>query len=183
MMKSIAAIAVLAGAATASAEILLEVDVSVTDQVTITATDGVSAITASGSDTIGVFLEGILDGSSSVTDTLVSGDLTSALNSSDLTPQLFTAGADTGLNIFSYTDDLNSDFIAGEVAFSGSGTWDLDAPGYAAFAAPGATGDIIFPADSSDDVGEVLGQWVVVPAPGAAGLLGLAGLAAVRRRR
>ena len=47
-------------------------------------------------------------------------------------------------------------------------------------------GNIWFAADTVDDLGGalVIGDYsVIIPTPGAAGLLGLAGLAAVRRRR
>lgn len=195
MFRTVSAIAVLAAAGAASAgtsDVLLEVDTSVADQVTITATSGLAAIDGSGGDITGVLLAGLLDGTAPDgapdTNLLAGADLTTANETSDGTPDLFIGGGgtDTGLNIWTFTDITTFSFTAGSQAFSGSATWDLDTGAYAAIAAPGASGDIYFPADDSGDIPGatgVVGRWVVVPAPGAMALLGLAGVAGVRRRR
>jgi len=192
LVITFAPIAAAAVASTAGAAVLLEVDVSVPDQITITATNGLSASSITDASATGFLLAGILDGSSSVSGTLVSGNLTSFLNNSNNSPNLSTVGADTGLNVSDYTVGTNSNFVANQIAFKGSATWDVDAAGYAAFASPGAEGDIWFAAKSSSDIDPppppfvppfVLGQWVTVPTPGTAGALALAALAATRRRR
>ena len=185
------AVLAIAGAASATEiQKLLVVDLSVPNQITITATDGGSAATISGSDTTGFYLADFFgaDGASGLNASLVSGDLTSFLNGSDNSPNLFRGGTtDPGLNIWSYTNDPTSDFEVGVQAFSGSATWSLDADDYANMLIGGErNGNIWFVADTVDDLDDavVIGEYnVIIPTPGAAGLLGLAGLAAVRRRR
>ena len=173
----------------AQADVLLTVDLSVVNQVTISATSGLSANSASGSDTTGVYLDNFYNGAgSSLNETLISGDLTSAENTSDMSPNLFRggSGSDTGLNIWSFTDDFNATFTAGSLAFTGSATWDLDAAAYADMLAGNSSGDIYFPADTFDDVAGAtfLGTYnVVVPAPGVLPLLGVGLGAGVMRRR
>ncbi|GAB4544091.1 MAG: hypothetical protein Tsb0013_00900 [Phycisphaerales bacterium] len=189
MFRTISALAVLATAGAASAQqldVLLEVDLSVPDQITITATDGLSAATITGSDGIGFYLDQIIDGTNSnEADALVSGNLVSAQNTSNDDPDLFHFSGNTGLNVFDVvaTGDLN--FVAGETAFSGSATWNISADFYATFAAVGSRGLVYFPADDDTDLtsASVLGEWVIVPAPGAGALLAMGGLVAVRRRR
>jgi hypothetical protein len=188
MKYALSAMVVAVAASTASAEILLEVDLSVMDQITITATNGLSAVTVEGSDTTGFFLDGIfLTDQTAITDTLVSGDLTSFENVPDTTPLLYVSASNPGdgLNVFSFTDDATTTFTAGGQAFSGSATWDIDNATYINFAAVGTMGDIYFPADDVTDLvdAEVLGQYVIIPAPGTLAFFGLAGLVGTRRRR
>lgn len=181
-------VALLAGTAQAQ---LLTVDLSVVNQVTISATTGVSDITTSGSDTTGVYLENFYGGSGdSLSAVLVSGDLTNFENPSDGSPSLFRAGGgtDAGLNIWSFSSDTTVTFTAGSQAFAGSATWDLDANEYANMLAGVSGGDIYFPADSFDDIAGgamVLGQYnVIVPSAGVLPLMGLGlGAGALRRRR
>ena len=193
MKTLITACAVFATAGAASASdlpVVLLVDLSVPNQITVTATDGPSNATTSGSDTTGFYLANFFgaDGATGLNAGLVSGDLTSFLNGSDNSPNLFRGGTtDPGLNIWSYTNDPTSDFEVGVQAFSGSATGSLDADDYANMLIGGErVGNIWFAADTVDDLGGalVIGDYsVIIPTPGAAGLLGLAGLAAVRRRR
>ncbi|MEL7484061.1 MAG: PEP-CTERM sorting domain-containing protein [Planctomycetota bacterium] len=185
-----AAIVATAGGAQGQVDKLLIVDLSVANEVTITATSGASAETISGSDSTGVLLADFFNTAGPGIFSTGTGDLTSALNTSDGTPGLFnssftpsaTSGS-FGLNFWTYTDDATSDFVAGSQAFSGSATWTIDADDYAAALAGNASGDIIAFADTDDDVGVVIGTWNLIPAPSSAALLGLGGLAAARRRR
>jgi len=183
-MNKIALIAGLAVAATASADTLLNVDLSVVDQVTFTATAGLSSADASGTDSIGVLLESFFSAPTAagifVNGT---GDLVAAGNSSDTTPGLFNSSGNTGLNFWSWTDDTSTDFVTGAAAFSGSATWSISSDVYAAMLAGNTSGNIGAFADSDDDTSVVIGQWNVVPAPGAFALLGLGGIAACRRNR
>ncbi len=173
----------------AQAQVLLTVDLSVVNQVTISATSGLAANSASGDDFFGVYLDNFYGGAgSSLNETLVSGDLTNAENPSDMSPNLFRggSGSDPGLNIFSFSSDSTVTFTAGSLAFVGSATWDLDAAAYADMLAGNSSGDIYFPADTFDDVpGAIfLGTYnVVVPAPGVLSLLGVGLGAGVMRRR
>ncbi len=182
------AASVVAAAGIAQADDLLLIDLSVPNQVTITATSGLSAVSASGGDTTGVYLENFYGGAgSSLSAPLVSGDLTNAENPTDNSPALFRAGAsDPGLNIYSWSSDSTVTFTAGSLAFTGSGTWTLDAPEYADMLAGSTSGNIYFPADDVSDLpnAQVLGTYRVIPTPAAATLLGLGlGVGALRRRR
>lgn len=173
--------------ASAQAEHLLEVDLSVVNQVTITAAAGVSMATVSGSDTTGVYLENFYGGSGdSLSASLVSGNLTNAENPSDNSPSLYRGGAggDPGLNIWSFSSDSTVTFTAGSLAFVGSATWTLDANEYADMLAGSTSGMIYFPADTVDDIpgATAIGTYLVIPTPGAVALIGLAGLARSRRR-
>jgi hypothetical protein len=183
------AIAAAAFAMGAQADDLLIVDLTVANQVTISATAGLSAVSASGSDGIGVYLDNFYSGprNSTVSDTLISGDLTNFENPSDGSPLLFTTfdNTDAGLNIFSFSSDSTVTFTAGGQAFIGSATWSLDAASYADMLAGNLSGDLYFPADDIGDLSSasLLGTWRVIPAPTGLAVLGLGGVALVRRRR
>lgn len=187
LVRSCAALAVAATASMAVAEDLLIVDLTTPNEITITATAGLSDVSASGSDTTGIYLQDFYSGprASGVSDTLVSGDITNAENPTDNSPNLFTSGlVDTGLNLFSFSSDTTVTFTAGSLAFVGSGTWTLPADDYAEMLAGNASGDIWFPADDAGDLpgAQVLGQYRVIPEPASLSLLALGGLALLRRR-
>jgi len=182
-----ASIAALAGAA--NADDLLLIDLTVADQITIIATDGLSAATVSGPDGIGVYFADFYNGAGGALGaSLVSGDITNAANPSDSSPSLFRggAGSDTGLNMWSWATGGDVDFTAGAVAFTGSGTWDLDSDDYADMLAGNKSGDLFFAADTFDDVAGAtfIGTYRVIPSPAALSLIGLGlGMGATRRRR
>lgn len=186
---SATAIVLAAGGAQAQLETLLIVDLTVANQITISATNGASAASLSGGDTTGVLLADLLSAgtSNAISDVLVSGDITNVGNPSDGTPDLFysTFGAGTGLNLWSWSSDTTVNFTAGSQAFSGSGTWNVSPAFYADMLAGNSGGTIYFPADTDDDIAgaTAIGTWNLIPAPSTAALLGLGGLAAVRRRR
>ena len=185
LLAAAGSVAVMASAA--SADVLLLVDLSVANQLTVSATSAAASASSTGSDFTGVLLAnfyGAVDNSQSTA--AGTGDLSSFLNATDSTPQLFRAGGtDDGLNIWDFISTGTIEFAAGTQAFSGSATWNLSAAEYAAMLAGNSSGDIYHPADDSGDIANatLIGQWEYVPTPGAAGLLGLAGIAAVRRRR
>jgi hypothetical protein len=186
-VTAIASLVVAASAMTASAEVLLTVDLTVADQITILATGGLSAETIVGSDGIGVYFADFYGiAGSGLTETLVSGDITNAENASDGTPNIFRGSSDAGLNLWSWSTDNDVSFTAGSLAFVGSATWTLSATEYADMLAGNTSGDLYFPADTADDVAgaTMLGQYnVIVPAPSSIALLGLGGMACIRRRR
>ena len=184
--------AVLSIPMSASAGLILEVDLSVTNTVTITATSGLSDATISGSDFTGFYLdEFFAANNNAIANVLVGGNLTSAENGSDGTPELFrNLNSDTGLNVWSYTNDLTSDFVAGAIAFSGSGTWTISAGAYSDALAGTGSGTVYFPADDISDLpgAMAIGTWQTassVPLPGSLFLMatGLIGFRFARRFR
>ncbi len=182
---SFAAVSVAMFAGAAQADDLLLIDLSVANQMTITATDGLSSANASASSFSGVLLAGFFNNTSTgLAITNGVGDLTVAGTVSDGSPSLFHASGSAGLNIWSFTNGSPS-FTAGSLAFTGSATWTVDAASYADMLSGNLSGNIYSPADSDDDIGSatLIGTYNVVPAPSAFALLGLGGLAATRRRR
>ena len=154
----------------ARAAVLLEVDLSVTNQITISATTGASSATTSGSTTTGFYLADFFGTNTLAAGTVGSttGDLTSASQGPDNSPLLFTlSGADRGLNVWSYTASLTTTFTAGSPAFTGSLTSIVPPDVYAAaLAGPGA-GDIYFAAEDATGItgATLLGTWSLVGGP------------------
>ncbi len=183
-MKNAAILAIAGLATVASADVLLEVDLSVADTITISATDGLSAADGSASNFTGFLLAGFYStAGAGISDTSVVGDLSTAANASDGSADIFNGGSSFGLNLWSVSTDSTIDVVAGATAFAGSTTWTVSSANYADLLAGNMSGDIIFGADTDDDDGVNIGTWVVVPAPGSMALLGLGGIVAGRRRR
>jgi hypothetical protein len=186
-MNKIALIAGLAVASAASADDLLLVDLTVANQVTVTATSGLASTSASGTNFTGFLLDGFFaaPGAGNADSFLGagSGNLTTNNNPSDGTPSLFNGSTSVGLNIWSFSTSSSVSVTGGQQAFVGSGTWSLTAAQYAAFQSGATTGDILFNADTDDDAGVNIGTYRVIPTPSSLALLGLGGLAATRRRR
>lgn len=182
---SFAAISVSMFAAGAQADDLLLIDLSVNNQLTITATSGLASANAAGSSFTGVLLAGFYNNVNASASTLsVTGNLTAAGTTSDGSPSLFHSSGNAGLNIWSFTNNSFS-FTAGQLAFTGSATWTLSAAVYADMVGGNHSGNIYSPADTDDDIAgaTLIGTYNVVPAPSAMALLGLGGLACTRRRR
>lgn len=180
---AVASIATLAG--TAAAEILVEIDLSVENQITVMATTGASSETVSFGDLTGIyFIDFYGVAGSPLSASLVSGDFTTFGDPTDNTPSLYRAGSgsDPGLNIWSFSSLSTVSVTAGQQAFQGSATWTVGASAYADMLAGASSGSIMANADSADDAGVIIGEYSVVPAPGALALLGLAGVAGRRRR-
>jgi MYXO-CTERM domain-containing protein len=185
-----AVVATITGAA--GAEVLLLIDLTVENQMTVTATNGLSAVTSEGSDTNGIYLQNFFAAGAvaAISANPDVGDFTTFGNTSDGGLSIYrgVSGADTGLNFWSWTDDPNPLTVtAGQQALVGSATFTLSEAVYALLIQNTGTGELWFNADTADDIGGPLdpgniGQWSVVPAPGALAMLGLAGLAGRRRR-
>jgi hypothetical protein len=186
-MNVLAVIAATGLVSVASADVLLSVDLSVTDQITITATNGLSSADATASNFTGYLLADFFaDASVTPADTSVSGDLSTAANASDGSPDIFSGSTSFGFNIWSFSTDGSVSVTAGDIAFAGSSTWTVGASDYAAMLAGNTSGDIYFGADTDDDIAggaTFIGTWNVVPAPSSLALIGLGGLVAGRRRR
>lgn len=185
-------IAILAGltvaASGAAADVLLEIDLSTTNSVTINATSGLASASASASNFTGFLLADFFATAGSPAGfTAGSGNLSTVGNPSDATPSLFQGSTSVGLNIWSFSTAGTVTVDAGAQAFIGSATWSLDAAQYAEFLSASTSGDIYFGADTDDDIGGAsvinIGTYSVIPAPGALALLGMGGMVATRRRR
>lgn len=150
----------------AQAGLLLEIDLSVENTISISATNGVSLISATGSDITGIYLDEFFGDNTlgSFNETLISGDLNSANEASDLSPNLFHFNDDPGLNIFSTSVGSSLSFTQGAIAFLGSATWTISENFYQHFLTSATSGNIFFPADSIDDINNalILGSWSVV---------------------
>jgi hypothetical protein len=151
---------------------LLSVDLSVANQITITTTSGLSAATISGPTSTGFYFQNFFAsaGTQTLGTTTIVGTatLTAASVTADGSPSLFrgASGADTGLNVWSYSATATTTFTAGLVAFSGTATWSVPAATYAAMLTAPASGNLYFPADDSTDVATLLGTYSVIhPGP------------------
>ncbi len=171
------------------ADLVLSVDLSVVNQVTILSVPGASANTVSGSDVTGFYLDNFYNGPTPAIagDALVTGNLTSFLNGSDTSPDLYHIANDPGMNVWSYTNDITSDFVAGTQAFSGSATWNVTPIDYANMLAGNLFGEVFFPADDVTDVAggiaPFIGTWVVkVPEPTSLALVCLGAIPMIGRR-
>jgi hypothetical protein len=182
--KSIAAVAVALSAANANADLLLIIDLSVPNQLTIIATSGEASASVSGTDFTGVLLADFFLGEG--TGFLESGgvgNLAYGGDTSDGTPAIFRSPTSTGLNVWSLGG--TGSFTENTVAFTGSATWTVDAIVYAEMLSSNTFGDIYAPADSDDDIptATLIGRWGFIPAPSSLALLSIGGLLASRRRR
>ncbi len=188
-LATITGLAVAATAMTASADQLLTFDLSVVDQITISSTSGNASTSANASNFTGFYLANFFNAAGvgpAIADGV--GDLSTANNASDFGPSIFNGGTSFGLNIWSFSTDLDVSVTAGAQAFSGSATWNVTSIEYAAMLAGNISGDIYMGADTDDDIGGpsaiLIGTWgTAIPAPGSLALLGLGGMVAGRRRR
>lgn len=190
MKASVTLIAVAATAMSASAQQVLSVDLTVSNEITISSTGAAAANSGSGSSFTGFLLADLLNtagagGGTAAGDGI--GDLTTGNNASDLSPALFNGAASVGMNVWAFTADGTASVTAGDQAFDGSATWSVDAAVYGALLAGNMSGDVYMGADTDDDIAAggatFVGTWAVVPAPSSLALLGLGGVVAGRRRR
>ncbi len=171
------------------ADVLLSVDLTVENQITITATNGLSASTVSGNVLIGAYLDNFYNAPGvDLGGMLVASDFSNAENPTDNSANLFRGGfgMDPGLNLWAWSDDINVSFTANAQAFVGSATWNLLPTEYADMLAGNTSGNIYFPADTVDDIASAafLGTYnVIVPTPGTITLLALSIGCQMRRRR
>ncbi|WP_133468537.1 PEP-CTERM sorting domain-containing protein [Paraglaciecola marina] len=191
MLKMAGAGIALSISSFANAVLVLQVDLSVENSITISATSGTSLATVSGSDFTGFLLTDFFDSSFEVLGGtyLTSGNLSSANNTSNGIPLIYSHLADTGLNIWTFTDDPSMTFTAGELAFSGQGNWAVTSAMYVSALNGAQSGNVYAPADSIDDIGGagLIGTWAVVgaeevPAPSTPAILGLALMGLALRR-
>jgi hypothetical protein len=174
----------------AQAAVVLQLDLSTVNQVTISATSGLSLVSKSGSDNVGVYLKDFfpLGGSDFDINSDAGGSLVYFNATSDGTPGLFRDEDDPGLNIYSMDNGTPNpaSFTAGVQAFKGSATWSLTAQQYAVFLQAPTSGDVYAFADTINDLNggpQVIGQYSVVPEPTSMAIFGLGALGMAYRAR
>tara|TARA_R110002096_G_scaffold344921_4_gene538029 strand:- start:11681 stop:12241 length:561 start_codon:yes stop_codon:yes gene_type:complete len=181
---TITGLAIVAGAMTCSAEVLLLIDPTVINEITIIATGERAIADASTSVFTGFYLEGFFNDLGVMINQIGEGNLTTAANPSDNTPSIFSSPTSFGLNIWSFSTNSTVSVSEGVQAFTGSATWTVSSEAYLAYLAGPGSGNIVFGADTDDDIAEgtVIGRWGI-PSPGSLAAFGLGGIFAVRRRR
>jgi hypothetical protein len=179
----------------AQAAVVLQMDLSTVNQVTISATSGFSLVSKSGDDFIGVYLKDffLLGGSSFDFDSNAGGSLVYFNATSDGKPSLFRESNDPGLNIYNMDNGTPSpaSFTAGAQAFKGSATWSLTAQQYAVFLQAPTSGDVYAFAGTIVDLDggpQVIGQYsfvssAAVPEPTSMAIFGLGALGMAYRAR
>ncbi|MCY3006926.1 MAG: PEP-CTERM sorting domain-containing protein [Planctomycetota bacterium] len=178
----------------AQAAVVLQIDLSTVNQVTISATTGSSLASVSGSDRRGVYLKDFFapGGSEIDLDAGLGASLVYFNATSDELPGIHRKTNDPGLNIYDMDDaQVPASFTSGVQAFKGSATWSLTAQQYAVFLQAPTSGDIYAFADSIDDLDggpQLIGQYSVgssaaVPEPTSMAIFGLGALGMAYRAR
>ena len=178
----------------AHAGVLVEFDLSVTNQLTLTATTGTALASTTGTTVVGIVLEGT--GGTSLAAGGTSD--TFGFKSTGKLVQVGTAQVTTSvysLNLFEKNaeNSVNTSITQGQQAFVGTTTITLNAQSYANLLNAPNSGKIYAFADTPSyaTVGTYIGDWAkatsgAVPEPSTAigmGLLGVLGFAGKRRRR
>ncbi len=146
---------------TSKADMLLHVDLSVVNQLTIRATTGLSAVTASVRDSIGFTLVDfqVID----IDESLTGSTLVDFNGTSSGTVSIFNAGGSGFLNLFNMATSDPLQFTAGSQAFTGEATWTLTSSQYATWLNGHSSGDIVlsdlFPGSPSLLDAPVVGTW------------------------
>lgn len=180
-MKRSAVLFAVAGACVASAAnaaIVLTVDITNPTAVVIASTGAAASASRSGFQE-NVRFEGILTAGGPNFAAPMSGSLTNIQGGMAYTGiSRFGDGTSAALRRGA---GQTQTFVEGLQAFSGSMTGDAS---FLPFAPVGTIGDIyVLQNVNAAETGIIIGQYQIVPAPGAAAVLGLAGLFATRRRR
>lgn len=187
----------------ASASVLLTIDLSTPNEITITSTGGTSISTISGLNETGFYLAGLTGVGNApwAVDTFGTLSGPSNFSSFEQAPssdaRLYRDSAtDPGLNVYFFADGgalATVSFTTGQQAFQGTATWTIPAEFYDFIVANGAaSGDIYFPADSLGDLqlATLIGTYdtiipVVIPEPSRCVMVmaGMVSFLLVRRRR
>jgi hypothetical protein len=178
----------------AMANVLLKIDLSVENQISIFATDNSALVSAVGTDFNGIYLDNLFGIDVIVDEVLIEGDLSTANEPSNNSPQLFTSSnVDPGLNIFDMTNETNLTTTLGQAAFTGSAIWTVNTEAYQAAVMSAISGNLFLNADSLDDLDNndvtLIGSWEVVnsvtnvSAPSVIGFLYFIALILVIRRQ
>ncbi len=165
-------------ASAANAAIVLTVDITNPAAVVIASTGAAASASRSGVNE-NVRFDGILTAGGPNSGSFMSGPLTNTQGTMVYTGfTRFEGGTSASLI---RGGGQTQTFVDGLQAFSGSMTGDLS---FLPFAPAGTIGNIyVLQNVNAEETGIIIGQYRVVPAPGATAVLGLAGLIATRRRR
>ncbi|QDT60483.1 PEP-CTERM motif protein [Stieleria bergensis] len=179
----------------AHAGVLIGLDLSVTNQLTLTATTETAIGTVTGPTSNGI----VLEATGSVASQLLGGASdTFGFKSTGAFVQVETSGLlDSGvysLNLYesSFSDSVSTSITSGQQAFVGTTTITLDATSYNNLLNGPSSGKIYAFEDNATTFatnGTYIGDWAkasTVPEPSSAiamGLLGIVGFAGSRRRR
>ena len=177
----------------AQAAVVLQIDLSTLNQVTISATTGLSLASVSGSDGDGVYLKDFFapEGSNFNIEAGLGSSLVYFNGTSNESQYIFRDSDDPGLNIYGMADFDPSSFTSGVQAFKGSSTWNLTAQQYAVFLQAPTSGDIYafaFKIDQLNGGPQLIGQYSVgssaaVPEPTSMAIFGLGALGMAYRAR
>jgi hypothetical protein len=172
MIKATIAGLMLSVTSVASAGLILKVDLSIENTITIISTSETSLITMSGNYNDGFYLADFFLTGLDEFQIESTGTLTSANEGSADTPELWSESGDTGLNIFSYLDfqltsNSTSSFTIGSRAFSGQTSWAVSSDIYRDVLNGVRGGNVYFPADEVGEISPelVLGAWQVTALP------------------
>ena len=175
---------------TAQAAVVLQLDLSTVNQVTISATTGSSLASVSGNDVMGVYLKDFFapGGSEFDIEAGLGASLVYFNATSDESQYIYRKINDPGLNIYDMDNgtQVPASFTSGVQAFKGSSTWNLTAQQYAVFLQAPTSGDIYAFADTIDDLNggpQLIGQYAAVPEPTSMAIFGLGALGMAYRAR
>jgi hypothetical protein len=174
MRRIVIVLSIAALPAAAHGDVLLTVDITSPTAVVISSTGGAASASISGV-TYKCQLDGsIVSGTNSSYP--LTGNLASSLGDAVYGSVLVRSG--TALSPGNFGGQTLT-FTAGQQAFTGAGSANLSD---LTFAPVGTVGDIRVLNNFGGDTGVIVGQYRIIPAPGAA-VIGLTGLLALRRRR
>jgi hypothetical protein len=177
----------------AQAAVVLQLDLSTVNQVTISATSGFSLVSQSGSDSDGVYLKDVFaPGGSNFNIVAGSGSSLVYFNgTSNESQYIYRDTNDPGLNIYGMENFVLSSFTSGVQAFKGSSTWSLTAQQYSVFLQAPTSGDVYafaYLVNQLDGGPQVIGQYsfvssAAVPEPTSMAIFGLGALGMAYRAR
>ncbi|MEO0972283.1 MAG: hypothetical protein AAFX85_04250 [Pseudomonadota bacterium] len=149
-----------------NATVLLTVDLTTENQLTIASTGAASEATSSGSVGTGFLLAGFFQDNSNMDDIRGRGDLQTIDGVSNGRPFLFRDPGNAGLNVYNFLTGVMN-FFEGQTAFTGSGTWDVPPSVYTMMLGSPLSGELYANADDDFDIpfATRIGEWQRVVAP------------------
>lgn len=190
LLCSIVILLMASGAANSA--ILLEIDLSQEDIIRINATNNSALVNSVGTDFTGVYLEDFFASAIVLNEVLLQGNLVTANQLSDNSPNLFNSNGDLGLNIFSMTDENSITTTVGQAAFSSFAIFAVGSDVFQSALNGALSGNLHMNADTIGDLSDpafnsqLIGSWAVVsevPAPSVLLLMLIAACSIFRIRK